>query len=139
MTNREFLTAIANSSLSDELTAYAAEQIAKLDMRNAMRREKQSSKPSKTSIENEPIKASIMEFLSAQSEPMIAADIAENVKITTAKASSLLTQLVKSGKVVKSEVKIPKKGKVKAYSISMTDAVEAEDAEVEDAEVEDAE
>lgn len=139
MTNREFLTAVANSSLSDDLTAYATEQIAKLDMRNAMRREKQSSKPSKTAIENEPIKASIMEFLSAQSEPMIAADIAENVKITTAKASSLLTQLVKSGKVVKSEVKIPKKGKVKAYSISMTDAVEAEVEDTEDEDTEDAE
>ena len=129
MTNREFLTAIANSSLSDDLTTYAAEQIVKLDMRNAARKEKQSSKPSKTAIENEPIKASIMKFLNAQSEPMIAADIAENLKITTAKASSLLTQLVKSGNVVKSEVKIPKKGKVKAYSIAMTDAVEVEDTD----------
>ena len=129
MTNREFLTAVANSSLSDDLTTYAAEQIVKLDMRNAARKEKQSSKPSKTAIENEPIKASIMEFLSAQSEPMIAADIAENLKITTAKASSLLRQLADAGKVVKSEVKIPKKGKVKGYSIAMTDAVEAEDTE----------
>ena len=134
MTNREFLTAVANSSLSDELTTYAAEQIAKLDMRNAARKEKQSSKPSKTAIENEPIKASIMEFLCAQSEPMIAADIAENMKITTAKASSLLRQLVNDGKVVKSEVKIPKKGKVNGYSISMTDAIEVEYTEVEDAE-----
>lgn len=134
MTNREFLTAIANSSLSDDLTTYAAEQIAKLDMRNAARKEKQSSKPSKTAIENEPIKASIMEFLSTQSEPMIAADIAENMGITTAKASSLLRQLVNDGKVVKSEVKIPKKGKVNGYAISMTDAVEVEDAEVENAE-----
>ena len=134
MTNREFLTAVANSSLSDDLTTYAAEQIVKLDMRNAARKEKQSSKPSKTAIENEPIKASIMEFLSAQSEPMIAADIAENLKITTAKASSLLTQLVKSGNVVKSEVKIPKKGKVKGYSIAMTDAAEAEVEDAEDAE-----
>lgn len=134
MTNREFLTAVANSSLSDELTTYAAEQIAKLDMRNAARREKQSSKPSKTAIENEPIKASIMEFLSTQSEPMVAADIAKNVNITTAKASSLLRQLVNDGKVVKSEAKIPKKGKVNGYSISMTDAVEVEDTEVEDAE-----
>lgn len=133
MTNREFLTAVANSSLSDDLTTYAAEQIAKLDMRNAARKEKQSSKPSKTAIENEPIKTSIMEFLSVQSEPMIAADIAKNIGITTAKASSLLRQLADAGKVVKSEVKIPKKGKVKGYSISMTDAVEAE-AEVEDAE-----
>ena len=134
MTNREFLTAIANSSLSDDLTAYAAEQIVKLDMRNAARKEKQSSKPSKTAIENEPIKASIMEFLSTQSEPMIAADIAENLKITTAKASSLLRQLADAGKVVKSEVKIPKRGKVKAYSIAMTDAVEVEVEDAEDAE-----
>ena len=128
MTNREFLTAIANStSLSSDLTEFATEQIAKMDARNEAR--KASSKPSKTAIANEPIKASIMEFLSKQSEPMIAADIAENIGITTAKASSLLTQLVKSGKVVKSEVKIPKKGKVKGYSISMTDAVEVEDTE----------
>ena len=134
MTNREFLTAIANSSLSDDLTTYAAEQIVKLDMRNAARKEKQSSKPSKTAIENEPIKASIMEFLSAQSEPMIAADIAENLKITTAKASSLLRQLADAGKVVKSEVKIAKKGKVKGYSIAMTDAVEVEVEDTEDAE-----
>ena len=134
MTNREFLTAIANSSLSDDLTAYAAEQIVKLDMRNAARKEKQSSKPSKTAIENEPIKASIMEFLSKQSEPMIAADIAENIGITTAKASSLLRQLADAGKVVKSEVKIPKKGKVKGYSIAMTDAVEVEVEDTEDAE-----
>ena len=134
MTNREFLTAIANSSLSDDLTTYAAEQIVKLDMRNAARKEKQSSKPSKTAIENEPIKASIMEFLSAQSEPMIAADIAENLKIPTAKASSLLRQLADAGKVVKSEVKIAKKGKVKGYSIAMTDAVEVEVEDTEDAE-----
>ena len=126
MTNREFLTAIANSSLSDDLTAYAAEQIVKLDMRNAARKEKQSSKPSKTAIENEPIKASIMEFLSAQSEPMIAADIAENVKITTAKASSLLRQLADAGKVVKSEVKIPKKGKTAAYAVALTESTDEE-------------
>ena len=131
MTNREFLTAIANSSLSDELTAYAAEQIVKLDMRNAARKAKQSSKPSKTAIENEPIKAAIMDFLNTQTEPMIAADIAENVGITTAKASSMLRQLADAGKVIKSEVKIPKKGKVKGYAVSMTDVEvdEADDAE----------
>ena len=126
MTNREFLTAIANSSLSDDLTAYAAEQIVKLDMRNAARKEKQSSKPSKTAIENEPIKASIMEFLSKQSEPVIACVIGEGVNITTAKASSLLTQLVKSGKVVKSEVKIPKKGKTAAYAVALTETADEE-------------
>lgn len=132
MTNREFLTAIANSAnLSADLTEFAADQITKMDARNAARKEKQSSKPSKTAIENEPIKASIMEFLSAQSEPMVAADIGAALDITTAKASSLLRQLVNDGKVIKSEVKIPKKGKTNAYAVSMTDSVDedAEDAE----------
>ena len=128
MTNREFLTAIAsNASLDSALTEFATEQIAKMDARNEAR--KASSKPSKTAIANEPIKASIMEFLSKQSEPVIACVIGEGVNITTAKASSLLRQLADAGKVVKSEVKIPKKGKVKGYSISMTDAVEVEDTE----------
>ena len=126
MTNREFLTAIANSSLSDDLTTYAAEQIVKLDMRNAARKEKQSSKPSKTAIANEPIKASIMEFLSKQSEPVIACVIGEGVGITTAKASSLLRQLVESGAVVKSEVKIPKKGKTAAYAVALTESTDEE-------------
>lgn len=128
MTNREFLTAIANSTLSDELTAFAAEQIAKMDARNEAR--KASSKPSKTAIANEPIKAAILDFLTAQSEPAIAMTIGEGVGITTAKASSLLRQLVECGNVVKSEVKIPKKGKTSAYAIAMTETVD-EDTDAE--------
>lgn len=130
MTNREFLTAIANSSLSDELTTYANEQIVKLDMRNAARKAKQSSKPSKTAIANEPIKAAIMDFLNTLTEPMIASDIAENVDITTAKASAMLRQLVNDGKVVKSEVKIPKKGKTAAYAVALTESAD-EDTDAE--------
>ena len=121
MTNREFLTAIAsNTSLDSALTDFATEQIAKMDARNEAR--KASSKPSKTAIANEPIKDSIMEFLSKQSEPVIACVIGEGVGITTAKASSLLRQLIESGAVVKSEVKIPKKGKTAAYAVALTES-----------------
>lgn len=125
MTNREFLTAIAsNASLDSALTEFATEQIAKMDARNEAR--KASSKPSKTAIANEPIKASIMEFLSKQSEPVIACVVGEGVNITTAKASSLLRQLVETGKVVKSEVKIPKKGKTAAYAVALTETTDEE-------------
>ena len=125
MTNREFLIAIAsNTSLDSALTDFATEQIAKMNARNEAR--KASSKPSKTAIANEPIKASIMEFLSKQSEPVIACVIGEGVGITTAKASSLLRQLVESGAVVKSEVKIPKKGKTTAYAVALTETAEEE-------------
>lgn len=129
MTNREFLTAIAsNTSLDSALTEFATEQIAKMDARNEAR--KASSKPSKTAIANEPIKASIMEFLSNQSEPVIACTVAEGVGISTAKASSLLRQLVEGGKVVKSEVKIPKKGKTAAYAVALTESAD-EDTDAE--------
>lgn len=129
MTNREFLTAIANSTvLPNDLTDFAAEQITKLNARNEAR--KASSKPSKTAIANEPIKASIMVFLSQQSEPVIACTVAEGVGISTAKASSLLRQLVESGKVVKSEVKIPKKGKTAAYAVALTESAD-EDTDAE--------
>ena len=129
MTNREFLTAIANSTvLPTDLTDFAAEQITKLNARNEAR--KASSKPSKTALANEPIKASIMAFLSQQTEPTIACTIAEGVGISTAKASSLLRQLVESGKVVKSEVKIPKKGKTAAYAVALTESAD-EDTDAE--------
>lgn len=129
MTNREFLTAIANSAnLSSDLTDFATDQIAKMDARNEAR--KASSKPSKTAIANEPIKASIMAFLSQRTEPTIACTIAEGVGISTAKASSLLRQLVESGKVVKSEVKIPKKGKTAAYAVALTESAD-EDTDAE--------
>ena len=129
MTNREFLTAIANSTnLSSDLTDFATDQIAKMDARNEAR--KASSKPSKTALANEPIKASIMAFLSQQTEPVIACTVAEGIGITTAKASSLLRQLVEGGKVVKSEVKIPKKGKTAAYAVALTESAD-EDTDAE--------
>ena len=71
-----------------------------------------------------------MVFLSQQSEPVIACTVAEGVGISTAKASSLLRQLVEGGKVVKSEVKIPKKGKTAAYAVALTESAD-EDTDAE--------
>lgn len=113
MTNREFYTAIAQGTMNDELVAFAQETIAKMDERNA----KRSSKPSKTSIENAPIKESIMEFISNRNEFCIAGAIAEALEISTQKASALCRQLVADGKLVEKDVKIPKQGKRKAYGI----------------------
>ena len=117
MTNREFFTAIAsNATLSAELVKFATEAIAKLDKRNASR----SSKPSKTAIANEPIKASIVEYVTAHANAL-ASDIAEACEISTQKASALCVQMVKDNVLTVCEVKVPKKGKVKAYSLAITD------------------
>ena len=115
MTNREFFTAIAsNATLSAELVEFATEAIAKLDKRNASR----SSKPSKTAIANEPIKASIIEYVTAHANAL-ASDIATACKISTQKASALCVQMVKDNVLTVCEVKVPKKGKVKAYSLAV--------------------
>ena len=113
MTNREFYIAIANGTMNDEIKAFAEEAIRKMVERNV----KRSAKPSKTSIENAPIKESIMEFISNRNEFCIAGAIAEALEISTSKASALCRQLVADGKLVEKEVKIPKRGKRKAYGL----------------------
>ena len=117
MTNREFFTAIAsNATLSAELVKFAEEAIVKLDKRNASR----SSKPSKTAIANEPIKASIVEYVTDHANAL-ASDIAVACEISTQKASALCVQMVKDNVLTVCEVKVPKKGKVKAYSLAVPD------------------
>ncbi len=114
MTNREFLTAIVNANLSDEMTQFATDAIAKMDKRNADR----SSKPSKTAIANAPIKEAILAFV-AENPKAIAADVAKGVGLDSlAKASGLCVQLVKEGKLTSEDIKIPKKGKVKGYTLA---------------------
>ena len=77
MTNREFYNAIANGTMSDEIKDFAKDAIVKMDERNA----KRNSKPSKTSVENEPIKKNIMEFISNQNDFFFFCAIAEALEI----------------------------------------------------------
>ena len=118
MTKREFLNEViavidGTSEVNVlELKEFAKAEIVKLDERNASR----SSKPTKTQIENEPIKEKILEVLST-GERMVASAIAERVEISTQKASALCRQLVESKQLKVEDVKIPKKGNQKAYSI----------------------
>ena len=118
MTKREFLNeviaVIDGTSEVDvlELKEFAKAEIVKLDERNANR----SAKPTKAQIENKSIKEKILEVLST-GERMVASAIAERLEISTQKVSALCRQLVESKKLKVEDVKIPRKGKQKAYSI----------------------
>ena len=118
MTKREFLNeviaVIDGTSEVDilELKEFAKAEIVKLDERNANR----SAKPTKAQIENKSIKEKILEVLSTE-ERMVASAIAERLEISTQKVSALCRQLVESKKLKVEDVKIPRKGKQKAYSI----------------------
>ena len=119
MTNREFFEKVAKNEITADVIAHATKGIADLDKRNADRKEK----PSKTALANEPIKASILEYLVGKSE-VVASAIGEALGISTSKASALCGQLVAEDKVVASEVKIKGKGKVKGYTLAVAEDVE---------------
>lgn len=122
MTNREFYTAIINYACdahdehngvqANDLISFAQVALEKLDKRNASR----SSKPTKAQLENEPIKEKILELLNGK-EATTASVIAEGLEISVQKASALCRQMVEAGKLKVEEIKVPKKGKQKAYSI----------------------
>lgn len=123
MTQREFFTAIINSDVAEHLKDYAQTQIEKLDKRNATR----SSKPNKTQVENEGIKKDILEVLS-ENGGMFASDIAKALDISTNKVASLCKQLVDDEKITVTEVKVPKRGKVRQYSV-VGEVIEIEESE----------
>lgn len=136
MTNREFFAAIAAGNMTEDAKAHAAAELKKLDDRAAKRKDS----PSKTAIENAPIKAAIMADCKANTGvSRTAADIGTAVGITTAKASSLCRQLTESGNLTQTEGKGSKgKGKVKFYRFAAdlptedADADEGNDTEGED-------
>lgn len=116
MTNREFYTAISNGTMNDEIVAHAIAALEKMDAVNEARK----NKPSKTAIANAPILEAITGVLTG--DPQTAADIAAQVGVSTQKASSLLRQLVASGVAVSADIKVPKRGTCKGYSLAPVEA-----------------
>ena len=120
MTNREFLNSIiATETLPVEIREHAQKSLEALDARNA----KRAATPSKTQLANEPLKAEILAKLKEVNDFRTAGEVSswfgldeENKpKMSVQKASSLLRQLVAENVAEQTEVKVPKKGKQKAY------------------------
>lgn len=127
MTNREFLNAVIALSASEEITEHAKAMIASLDKRNAAR----SSKPSKTQLENAPIKEAILGIIAEMNAEVSASELHERLNISVQKASSLCRQLVEEGKLSKGERKEKGKGLVKVYSLAEDSSDEEVEVEVE--------
>ena len=115
MTNREFYTAISEGKLTDDIKAFAVEAIEKLDARNANR----SSKPTKAQLENAPIKEALLTYLMNNEGQFTEGQLGEALEITHNQAGALARQLVAEGKVVSAEIKLPKVGKRKVYSLAV--------------------
>lgn len=112
MTNREFYAAIStNENVAEELRQFAADAIEKMDKSAEARK----AKPSKTAEENAVLAAKVLPMLGKM--PVTAAMVAEEMGLTSNKASVLLRMLVADGKAVACEVK-GAKGKVKGYTLA---------------------
>lgn len=115
MTNREFFVAIStNPSLSAEIVEHATAQIAKLDETNAKRRNAMTKKQ----LENQPLKDLLAQNLS--SKPQTATDMMGVIECSVQKTSNLLRQLVADGRADVVDVKIPKKGMQKGYTVKVS-------------------
>ena len=126
MTNREFFVNESKNIVGEAEVAHALEQIAKLDATNAKRAEQQSAK----SKANEPLKVAILTLLTEKGG-MTSPDIADALnnqgvttadgeEISTSKASSMCRQMVEDGRLTVTEIKVPKKGKLKQYAVVAT-------------------
>ena len=116
MTMRQYHESVLSGTITPAMQEKARAEIAKLDATNAKRAERQSVKAK----ENEPLKVAIYEYLLAngsKTSPEIAQALTtEENEVSTSKASSMCRQMVEEGRLSVSEVKIPKKGKLKAYT-----------------------
>lgn len=108
MTMRELLTAVVEAQISEEVTAKAEAELAKLDARN----EKRASKPSKTAEANAPLIAKLEAFL--EGKKMIASEIAKELDMTPNKVASLAKA---SEKILISKTRV-KGREVNIYSLS---------------------
>ena len=120
MTNREFLTAVINGTITDEHITFAQNAITKLDKALEQRKNKTSPKDAEKAKADAELREQILGVLTADLQ--IAADIAPQVGVSTSKCAAQLRKLVADCLVVKGEVNVPKKGKTQAYALAPTQA-----------------
>lgn len=115
MTSREFYTTIANSEMNEEVRAYAAAAIEKMNAANEKRKTAEK-KPSKVALANEEMKPRIVEVIGDQ-ENVTCPVIAEALGVTPQKVAGICVQLANDGILVKGSVKVEGKKRV-AYTVA---------------------
>ncbi len=122
MTNREFYTTIVETVANEELVEHAKTQLAKLDATAEKRKGKVSKADQEKRDANETMARHIAtDILTAEAKTatdvaaILTEETGEEVKVQ--KASYLCRLAVKLELANETEVKIPKKGSQKAYTI----------------------
>ena len=114
-TNRMALTLVANGNITDEVKAWALNEIAKLDKKNAKRKANEGE----LKADNKPIADAILVALANGS--MLSADLARAIGQTTQKTNGVAGEMVKLGMLDKFKVKVKNKGEQTCYALVATD------------------
>ena len=112
-TARDFYKEImATDGVSEKAKDYAKTEIIKLDERN----EKRKATKSKDQIANEEIAKDILKAL--ENGAMTSPDLAKAIGQTTQKTNGVAGEMVKSGELTKTKVKVKGKGELTQYAIA---------------------
>jgi hypothetical protein len=131
MTKREFFVNAAAGEMTEEMKTFAAEQLVKMDETLAKRKGKVSEREQAKRDANEALARRVVaEILGAEAKT--ATDIAAEMNAlmpevlekpaNAQKASAVMKKAMELDLVVQSEVKIPKKGTQKAYTVKVAEA-----------------
>ena len=131
MTKREFFVNAAAGEMTEEMMTFAAEQLVKMDETLAKRKGKVSEREQAKRDANEALARRVVaEILGAEAKT--ATDIAAEMNAlmpevlekpaNAQKASAVMKKAMELDLVVQSEVKIPKKGTQKAYTVKVAEA-----------------
>lgn len=123
MTKREFMTAIAAGTITDEIKDMAVAELEAMDNANAKRRAKNAEKAEKNQVfidklvgfaGSEPKTAS--DFLADFANTDLAREDGKNFNVQF--VSTLARKAVEQGKLVAADVKVAKKGTQKGYTLA---------------------
>lgn len=115
---REFLEAVIEANVNEEMNEYAQKEIENLDALNVKRREKAAEKRAEKEVEKAPIRQAIVDVMTAEPQTASSLIAAAGLDIKPQSIPSLLKGLVEDGTVVKCDVKVKGKGTQKGYALA---------------------
>ena len=118
MTKREFFMTIASTEtiiVTDEMRAFAESMLEQMEHEASKRKAKTAEKSAE---KNAAFRQQILEIMKAESETFTTSEIAEALEVSVQKASAILRGMVSDEILNVADVKVPKKGKQKGYSLA---------------------
>ena len=118
MTNRDFYNAIMNADVNEELKAFAADALQKMDDTNEVRRAKQVEKATEKEAAKAPLRQALVDVMTAEPKTATMLIAEAGVELKPQAIPSLLKGLVAAGTIEKVDMKIKGKGTQKGYRIA---------------------